>query len=164
MNSSIARAYRTEFFAAGGEMGRRMRDFEWSRTPLGPPASWPQSLRTAVQNMLGSRYAMWMGWGAGADIFLQRRVRSDARDQVSLGPGQTLARGLEGNLERHRSSNRRSRDDWARYLRPGPPADSSSLGISRADRPSFFLQSVARRRRRHRRTSFRGRREHVPVY
>jgi hypothetical protein len=69
VNSSIARAYRAEFFAAGGEMGRRMRDFEWSRTPLGPPASWPQSLRTAVQIMLGSRYAMWMGWGPKLTFF-----------------------------------------------------------------------------------------------
>src|SRR5579883_2617158 len=35
----------------------------WAQTPLGPRESWPQSLRTVVQILLTSRYAMWMGWG-----------------------------------------------------------------------------------------------------
>ena len=50
-------------------MGQRMRDFDWSQTPLGLPASWPRSLRTAVQIMLGSRYAMWIGWGPELTFF-----------------------------------------------------------------------------------------------
>jgi GAF domain/PAS fold len=69
VRSSIMRVVRSEFFAAGGEMGRRMRDLEWSQTPLGSPASWPQSLRTAVQIMISSRYAMWMGWGPELTFF-----------------------------------------------------------------------------------------------
>ncbi|MBV9695510.1 MAG: hypothetical protein JO005_01085, partial [Gammaproteobacteria bacterium] len=52
-----------DFFAGGGEMGRRMRAFDWARGPLGPPADWPQSLKTIVRMMLDSRYAMWMLWG-----------------------------------------------------------------------------------------------------
>src|SRR5689334_22915060 len=40
-----------------------MRDFDWTRTPLGRPDQWPQSLRTTVRIMLTSRYAMWLGWG-----------------------------------------------------------------------------------------------------
>jgi hypothetical protein len=32
----------------GGEMGERIRNFNWRRTPLGPIDQWPQSLRTAV--------------------------------------------------------------------------------------------------------------------
>jgi PAS domain S-box-containing protein len=51
------------FLASGGEMGRRIRQFDWSQHPLGPPNSWPQSLKVAVRIMLTSRYAMWMGWG-----------------------------------------------------------------------------------------------------
>ena len=31
----------------GGEMGALMRAFDWSRTPLGPVETWPQSLRSA---------------------------------------------------------------------------------------------------------------------
>ena len=50
-------------FDGGGEMGRRMQAFDWSRHPLGLPAQWPQSLRTTIRIMLTSRYAMWLGWG-----------------------------------------------------------------------------------------------------
>ena len=44
-------------------MGARIRALDWTRTPLGDPSSWPQSLRTIVRVMLDSRYAMWMLWG-----------------------------------------------------------------------------------------------------
>jgi signal transduction histidine kinase len=47
----------------GGEMGDRIRAFNWSTTPLGPIVSWQQSLRTVVNILLSSRYAMWMCWG-----------------------------------------------------------------------------------------------------
>ena len=47
----------------GGEMGERIRQFDWSATPLGPINHWPQSLRTVVDILLSSRYAMWMAWG-----------------------------------------------------------------------------------------------------
>ena len=52
-----------EIFAGGGEMGALMRSFDWSRTPLGPVTGWPQSLKTAVQIILTSRYAMFVWWG-----------------------------------------------------------------------------------------------------
>jgi signal transduction histidine kinase len=52
-----------DFLAGGGEMGRRMRAFDWSKNPLGPVAGWPQSLRTAVRIMLMSRQPFWIGWG-----------------------------------------------------------------------------------------------------
>ena len=44
-------------------MGERIRGFDWSKTPLGPITHWPQSLRTVVNILLSSRYAMWMAWG-----------------------------------------------------------------------------------------------------
>jgi len=44
-------------------MGDRIRAFDWSNTPLGPIESWQQSLRTVVNILLSSRYAMWMCWG-----------------------------------------------------------------------------------------------------
>jgi PAS domain S-box-containing protein len=50
-------------------MGARMRALDWTTTPLGSPADWPQSLRTIVRVMLDSRYAMWMLWGAGLTFF-----------------------------------------------------------------------------------------------
>jgi hypothetical protein len=52
-----------DFLAGDGEMNTLMRAYDWTETPLGPPAGWPQSLRTVVRILLTSRYAMWMGWG-----------------------------------------------------------------------------------------------------
>jgi PAS domain S-box-containing protein len=52
-----------EFLVGGGEMGQRIRDFDWSKTSLGPASSWPRSLRTCVQIMLTSRQPIWIGWG-----------------------------------------------------------------------------------------------------
>ncbi|HEU5072828.1 MAG TPA: GAF domain-containing protein, partial [Polyangiaceae bacterium] len=52
-----------QFFSGGGEMGARMRAFDWEETPLGPPQHWPQSLKTAVRIMLTSRQPIWVGWG-----------------------------------------------------------------------------------------------------
>jgi len=57
------------FLAGGGEMGRRMRSHDWSASALGPPESWPQSLKTIVRVLLDSRYAMWMAWGPELTFF-----------------------------------------------------------------------------------------------
>jgi signal transduction histidine kinase/DNA-binding response OmpR family regulator len=51
------------FLAGGGEMGALIRAHDWSKTPLGSPARWPQSLKTAVRIMLTSRQPIWIGWG-----------------------------------------------------------------------------------------------------
>src|SRR6186713_2510586 len=53
-----------EFLSGGGEMGQRIREFDWSATPLGPVHTWPQSLRTCVRIMLTSRQPIWISWGA----------------------------------------------------------------------------------------------------
>jgi signal transduction histidine kinase len=52
-----------EFLAGGGEMGQRIREYDWSATPLGPIEGWPQNLRTCVRIMLTSRQPIWIGWG-----------------------------------------------------------------------------------------------------
>jgi signal transduction histidine kinase/serine phosphatase RsbU (regulator of sigma subunit) len=44
-------------------MSERIAGHDWAATPLGPVEGWPQSLRTAVRIVLGSRFAMWMAWG-----------------------------------------------------------------------------------------------------
>jgi len=55
-----------DFLDGGGEMGRRVRAFDWSTTPVGPAADWPQSLKTAVSICLGSRSPIIMWWGRSA--------------------------------------------------------------------------------------------------
>lgn len=77
-----------EVFTAGGEMGERIRAFDWSQTPMGPISSWPQSLKTAVRILISSRYAMWMGWGPDL-IFLY----NDSYAKMTLGKKHPWALG-----------------------------------------------------------------------
>jgi signal transduction histidine kinase len=51
------------FLAGGGEMGALMRAHDWASSPLGPPQSWPQSLRTIVRVMLNTGHPMYIWWG-----------------------------------------------------------------------------------------------------
>jgi signal transduction histidine kinase len=68
-------------FPGDSEMAGRMRALDWSRTDLGPPASWPESLRTAVSICLTSRFPIVLWWGP--DLTL---LYNDAYISV-LGPG-----------------------------------------------------------------------------
>ncbi|MFY1633235.1 SpoIIE family protein phosphatase [Solwaraspora sp. WMMB335] len=49
--------------ACGGEMGVRIRDHDWSATPLGPLRTWPPSLCQAVGMMLASQAQIVLYWG-----------------------------------------------------------------------------------------------------
>jgi PAS domain S-box-containing protein len=46
-----------------GEMARLIESFDWSRSPLGSPAQWPQSLKTALNICLSSRFQLAIYWG-----------------------------------------------------------------------------------------------------
>ena len=52
-----------EFLSGGGEMGALMRAHDWTQSPLGPPAQWPDSLKMAVSICLNSRFPMVLWWG-----------------------------------------------------------------------------------------------------
>jgi len=52
-----------DFLLGGGEMGERIRKFDWANTPLGAPEQWDQSLKTCVRIMLTSSQPIWIGWG-----------------------------------------------------------------------------------------------------
>jgi signal transduction histidine kinase/CheY-like chemotaxis protein len=51
------------FLAASGEMAERIRKFDWSRTPLGPPENWSSALRATVGLMLANSFPMLLWWG-----------------------------------------------------------------------------------------------------
>jgi signal transduction histidine kinase len=51
------------FLANGGETGTLMRVHDWSRSPLGSPDAWPQSLRSIVGMLLNSKFPMFIAWG-----------------------------------------------------------------------------------------------------
>jgi PAS domain S-box-containing protein len=48
---------------SGGEMGTLIRTRDWSNTPLGPIETWPQSLCTIVDLMLGASHPAYIAWG-----------------------------------------------------------------------------------------------------
>ncbi len=51
------------FLQGGGEMGKLIRAKDWTKTPLGDPKNWPQSLRTMVAVLLDNPFGMYIAWG-----------------------------------------------------------------------------------------------------
>jgi signal transduction histidine kinase/CheY-like chemotaxis protein len=62
---------------ASGEVGHDLLAVDWSATPLGPPQTWPQSLRTMVRALLASRFSMWLAWGPDLTFFCNEAYRRD---------------------------------------------------------------------------------------
>jgi two-component sensor histidine kinase len=84
-----------DFLRGGGEMGALTREYDWTKTPLGPPAAWPQSLKTAVRILLTSQHPMFIWWGPDLIQFYNDAYR------------QTMG------AERHSSAlGQRGRDCW----------------------------------------------------
>lgn len=50
-------------FIPNSEMGNLIRAKDWSRTPLGPMNTWPQSLLTTLNIILHSKFPMFLWWG-----------------------------------------------------------------------------------------------------
>ncbi|SFB73843.1 PAS fold-containing protein [Nocardioides terrae] len=69
-----------ETLRAAGRVGRDLADVDWAATALGDPDEWSQSLRSAVQIVLGSRFPMWMAWGPDLTF-----ICNDAHRHDSLG-------------------------------------------------------------------------------
>jgi PAS domain S-box-containing protein len=46
-----------------GEMARRIREMDWSATPLGSSDAWPQSLKLSIAMILASGFPMAIRWG-----------------------------------------------------------------------------------------------------
>lgn len=64
-------------FRADQEIGRDLAAVDWMSTPLGPVDGWPQSLRTAVNILLSSRFSMWMAWGQELTFSCNAAYRRD---------------------------------------------------------------------------------------
>src|SRR3954467_11877845 len=85
------RVNRADFLAGGGEMGALTRAHDWSATPVGPPESWPQSLRTALRIVLNTNHPMFIWWGPELIQFYNdayRQTMGPERHPSALGqPG-----------------------------------------------------------------------------
>ncbi|MEB8328893.1 PAS domain S-box protein [Flavobacteriaceae bacterium KMM 6897] len=51
------------FLNEGGEMGRLIKNKDWTKTPLGPIETWPPSLCTTLSVILHSKQPMLVFWG-----------------------------------------------------------------------------------------------------
>lgn len=73
--------------SGGGTMGALVRAHPWEETPLGPIASWPQSLVTAVSICLKSRFPMLIWWGPDLTMIYNDgyRVIAGSKHPHSLG-------------------------------------------------------------------------------
>lgn len=59
----IAAPARPDWLRGEGEMRRRIREHDWSATPLGPLERWPLSLRNALTVVLDQPLPMALAWG-----------------------------------------------------------------------------------------------------
>ncbi len=50
-------------FPGKSEMAKRMREFDWTKTPLGPVEQWPEALKVSVHITLTARHPMFVWWG-----------------------------------------------------------------------------------------------------
>jgi len=51
------------YLAGGRDMAARMRAHDWIASPLGPIATWPQSLLSALSMLLPSKAQIILFWG-----------------------------------------------------------------------------------------------------
>ena len=51
--------------SGAGEMARRVREHAWHETKLGPSERWPASMKSIVDMVLSSGFAMVALWGRG---------------------------------------------------------------------------------------------------
>jgi signal transduction histidine kinase/CheY-like chemotaxis protein len=84
------------FLTGGGEMGARVRDFDWSATSIGSIDTWSPALRGAVGTVLAHRFPHLLWWGPQ---YVQ--VYNDAH------------RPIHGARHPHRALGRSAEECWA---------------------------------------------------
>ncbi|WP_010188058.1 PAS domain-containing hybrid sensor histidine kinase/response regulator [Sphingomonas sp. PAMC 26605] len=60
---TLDNAAHVPFLRGGGEMGERVRQHDWTLTPLGDPSSWPLQMATLVAVLLEAGQPMFLAWG-----------------------------------------------------------------------------------------------------
>jgi len=71
-------------------MGALMRLYDWEASPLGPPETWPQTLRTALRLLLNTNHPMFIWWGPDLIQFYNdayRQTLGPERHPSALGQG-----------------------------------------------------------------------------
>src|SRR5579863_1110251 len=78
------------------KMSQLISAYDWSRTPLGHVAAWPDSLKAAVRILVTSRFPMWMAWGPELTM-----LYNDAYARVTLGTKHPWALGKPSPIVWH---------------------------------------------------------------
>jgi PAS domain S-box-containing protein len=63
-----------------GEMADLIRAFDWTKTTLGPPETWSDTLVTTVNLLLASRHPMFLWWGPDLIQFYNDGYRPSIRE------------------------------------------------------------------------------------
>ena len=77
-----------QIFPGRTEMAQRMRELDWSRTPLGPVEHWPQSLKTSVSTCLDCAFPIVLWWGPELTILYNdeyKAILGPAKHPSALG-------------------------------------------------------------------------------
>ena len=139
-------------FYSADEMVERIREFEWSETPLGPIEDWPPELGLAVDLMLGAGEAISIYWGEHHILLYNDAWRNFIGDKHPDALGQparevfpeiweTIGPRFDYVLEGHGAAFERNQrltfereghleDTWFDYsFNPIPMADGSIGGV-----------------------------------
>jgi PAS domain S-box-containing protein len=73
-----------------GEMAQRIRETDWSTTPLGSGQSWPQSLKLHIATILASGFPMAIRWGPELVLIYNDAYRPILRDKHPAALGSPL--------------------------------------------------------------------------
>ncbi|MFL5574480.1 MAG: histidine kinase [Gemmatimonadaceae bacterium] len=89
-----------DFLAGGGEMGERIRAYDWSATPLGAPGRWPRGLRNALRLLLSAPHPMSILWGRellhSCNDACARLLGADGQARMIGAPARDLDADLRG--------------------------------------------------------------------
>ena len=101
-----------EFISGGGEAGQLMRSTNWSASPAGVPATWPQQLHTAILIILHSHVPMFVAWGPAGALLYNDACRplvaafADDNDVGARRWARSAGLRLEENIRRWNDADR----------------------------------------------------------
>src|ERR1700736_1891144 len=105
----------------GGEMARRVREFDWAKTALGPPERWSPALRWAVGLVLASGFPKAVRWGPELILIYNDAYRPILADKHPEALGRPLREVW-----------------WEVYPELGPLNEA----ILRGEREAFFAEDL----------------------
>lgn len=121
-------------FPGKSELALRMRELDWSTTPLGPVDGWTQSLRTSVSTCLDCAFGIILWWGPKLAVLYNDEYRaflSAEKHPALLGqPGSVMWAEIWDTIEpmlrqvMERGEATRSRDLMLHIVRAGYPEEA----------------------------------------